>query len=112
MPSNAFTMRPPRAVVSTIATPVRVPGPGRLVLHATRRSNAVALVTACQAAREIDRARSVVLRCKANAATRAAQRRGAVRLSVTVTYTPTGGTARTSTARTVVLKSTRPAFTG
>lgn len=112
MPSNAFTMRPPRAVVSTIATPVRVPGPGRLVLHATRNSNAAARVTACRATRSVDRARSVVLRCKANAATRAAQRRGAVRLSVTVTYTPTGGTARTSTARTVVLKSTRPAFTG
>ncbi|MBU3674902.1 MAG: hypothetical protein FGM34_07640 [Solirubrobacteraceae bacterium] len=111
-PSNVFSMRAPRAVVSTIATTVRVPGPGRLVLRATRNGNAAALVTACQAAREIDRARSVALRCKANAATRAAQRRGAVRLSVTVTYTPTGGTARTSTARTVILKSTRPAFTG
>ena len=105
-------MRAPRAIISTVATTMRVPGPGTIVLRATRNSNAAALVTACQATRAVDRARSVALRCKANAATRAAQRRGAVRLSVTVTYTPTGGTARTSAPRTVVLKSTRPAFTG
>ena len=105
-------MSAPVAVGSAIATGVRVPGPGRLVLRATRSGNAAARVTACQATRAVTRARSVVLTCRANAATRSAQRRGAVRLRVTVTYTPTGGTARTSAARTIVLKKTRPAYTG
>ncbi|MFM8884127.1 MAG: GLUG motif-containing protein [Solirubrobacterales bacterium] len=111
-PSNAFSMRAPGAIGSSVTSTVRVPGPGRLVMRATRNSNVAARLTACRVSKEVDRARSVVLTCRANAATRAAQRRGAVRLSVTVTYTPTGGTARTSAARTVVLKSTKPSYTG
>ncbi|MFM9139205.1 MAG: hypothetical protein ACKOTH_01385 [Solirubrobacterales bacterium] len=105
-------MRAPGAIGSSVTSTVRVPGPGRLVMRATRNSNVAARLTACRVSKEVDRARSVVLTCRANAATRAAQRRGAVRLSVTVTYPPTGGTARTSAARTVVLKSTKPSYTG
>jgi hypothetical protein len=105
-------MKRPGAVGSTVRTTVRVPGPGIVVLRATRNTTAAARLTACRTTRDVSRARSVVVTCRTNAATRAAQRRGAVRLGVTVTYTPTGGTARTSTARAVVLKSLKPSYTG
>ena len=111
-PSNAFTVRKVRAVGSSVITKVTVPGPGTLVLKATRKVKAAARVTACRSSKGVTRARNVVLSCKANSATRKAQQRGPVRLSVRVTYTPRDGTSRTSSPRTVVLKGTQPSYTG
>lgn len=112
-PSNSFTVRSTRAARSTITTRVNVPGAGRITQRATRstRSGASARALVCTTSRTASRAATYTLTCKANSATRKAQRRGAVRVLVRTTFTPTGGTARTI-SRTVVLPSLKPKYTG
>ena len=106
-PSNTFTTRKGAAGGSAVTTRVSVPGPGRLVQRGTRpartsMAHAVGRVTACAGARTVAKAGTVTITCKLNAATRAARRSGSVTLRVATTFTPTGGTART-TAQVVVL---------
>jgi hypothetical protein len=92
---------------------VTVPGPGALRQRGTRstRSGAAARSLVCTDSKNAKRAGTYTLECEANAATRRAQRKGAVRVRITTTYTPTGGTART-VSRTVVLPAIKPRRTG
>jgi len=105
--SNTFTARKGAASGNAVTTRVAVPGPGRLVQRGTRparasMAHAVGRVTACTGTRTVAKAGTVTITCKLNAATRAARRSGAVTMRVATTFTPTGGTART-TAQVVVL---------
>ena len=106
-PSNAFTITRGKAQASGVVTRVTLPGAGRIVQRGTRAgagrgANAVKRVTACTGTGTAKRAGAVTVTCRLNAATRAARRRGAVRVQVSTTFTPTGGIARTTT-QTVVL---------
>ena len=105
--SNTFTARKGSVSGEAITTRVAVPGPGRLIQRGTRparasMAHAVGRVTACTGARTVAKAGTVAITCRLNAATRAARRSGAVTMRVATTFTPTGGTART-TSQVVVL---------
>lgn len=111
-PSPASTFRAVSAATAsgTVATIARVPGPGKLVMKVTRSAGGrwVAVGSARKTAGKSGR---YALRCKVDSATRRAQKKGRVRLRVSTTFTPTGGTARTVT-RYVWLRSAKPSYTG
>ena len=116
VPSNRFTVGSAAATGSTVRTRIRVPGPGRITQRGTRsrRSGAAARVLVCRDSKSARRAGSYTLSCRANAATRRAQRSGKVRVLLRTTYTPTGGSANTR-SRLVTLPSRKPRpprFTG
>ncbi|MFM8560920.1 MAG: hypothetical protein ACKOB9_02345 [Solirubrobacterales bacterium] len=69
------------------------------------------LPLACTATRTASRAGTYTLTCRLNSAARKARRKGALRLRVLTTFTPTGGTSR-SAARVAVFRSLKPSYTG
>lgn len=110
-PSNVFTVRTPLVVGTGIRTLVRVPGPGRITQAGTRRSGGK-VIGACRSASVTATAAGTFrLRCVLNGATRAARRKGPVRVRLTTIFRPSGGTARAVT-RVVVLRSLKPRYTG
>ena len=64
------------------------------------------MLPACHASRTVTRAGTFVITCRINAATTLARHHGAVRVRLTTTFTPAGGTPR-SVTRTVVLSRLR-----
>jgi hypothetical protein len=68
-------------------------------------------VKACSGSRKITKAGRYRIDCKLTSAARSARRRGAIRVTLTTTFTPTGGTAR-SVTRTITLKKTSSGVTG
>ena len=61
--------------------------------------------------RKITKAGRYKINCTLTARARSARRRGAIRVTLTTTFTPTGGTAR-SVTRNVTLKKTSSGVTG
>ena len=68
-------------------------------------------VTACKASKKITKAGRYKVNCTLTSAARSARRRGPIRVTLTTTFTPTGGTAR-SVTRTITLKKTSSGVTG
>ena len=114
-PSNAFKLSAASISGRSIRTRITVTDPGRISQRGTRatRSSAARVVSAavCSTSRSASKAGTYTLTCKVNAATRKAQKKGAVRVLLTTTFTPTGGTARTA-YRVAVLRSLKPRYTG
>ena len=111
--SNEFVFRPPGgSSQETLESRVTVPGSGSLNQSATRNVGGKRVRACTGAVRLVKRAGTYRLSCRQSAATLAARTRGAVRVRVCVTYTPTGGTANRK-CRNVILKSLKkPSFTG
>ena len=113
-PSHSFRISSSRSSGSSIVTRLRVPGPGKLSQRATYRTRGTrssATRTACTTLRTASKAGTYTLTCRLNAAARKQRRDGRLRVAVRTTFTPTGGTAR-STVRTVVFASLKPRYTG
>jgi uncharacterized repeat protein (TIGR02543 family) len=110
-PSNSFTVRSPLLVGTGIRTLVRVPGPGVIRQSGTFRSRGKVRRACISSSRAASAAGTYRLRCQLTKAARAARKKGAVRVRLTTTFTPTGGTSR-AVVRTVVLRSLKPRFTG
>ena len=114
-PSNAFKLSAASISGRSIRTRITVTDPGRISQRGTRaaRSSAARVVSAavCSTSRAASKAGTYTLTCKVNAATRKAQKKGVVRVLLTTTFTPTGGTARTA-YRVAVLRSLKPRYTG
>ena len=118
-PSSTFTAAKGQARGLGVTTRVTVPGAGRIAQRGTRAAsgtaaNAVRRVAACTGARTARAAGTVTVTCRLTAATQAARRTGAVTMRLATTFTPTGGTARTTTQVVVLPKLTvrRSAVTG
>lgn len=110
-PSNDFSEGKPQVGRTRVVTPVTVPGRGTITQSATRRRGNKRVRACRTVTRKPSAAGTYRLACRLNAATRAARRRGTVRIRLTTTYKPTGGTARART-RLVVLPSLKPRYTG
>lgn len=114
-PSNAFTAETPTFSTTNstimISTTLTVPGDGQLKQSVSGVARKKA--TLCSTTKVAKRAGTYTLTCLLGAKSRTALSGGAIRLTITTTFAPTGGTAR-STSRTVVvprtpLKPTKPA---
>ena len=68
-------------------------------------------VTACVGSKKLTKAGRYTINCKLTAAARSARRRGAIRLTLITTFSPTGGTA-SAIERKVTLKRTSSGVTG
>ena len=93
-PSNAFTILRMRATRSSVTTRIRLPGPGRITQRGTFRASAPR--TACTTSRAVRGAATVTLSCPLVAAARAARATSPLRVAMKTTFTPNGGTARTT----------------
>ncbi len=105
-PSNRFTTTPSTVRGSAILTRIRVPDAGKITQRATyspRRASSTATRTACTASRTAKAAGTYTLVCRLNPAARAQRREGTLRLRLRTTFTPTGGSARSS-VRTVLVR--------
>ena len=71
--------------------------------YSPRRASSTATRTACTASRTATRAGTYTLVCRLNPAARAQRTKGTLRLRLRTTFTPTGGTARSS-VRTVLVR--------
>ena len=100
-----------------LVTRVTVPGPGVIAQRGTfgrsvtRGASRGSGKTACRTTRTITREGTYTLKCRLNSMARKARLKGRLRVLARTTFTPTGGTGRT-TARTVVFSSLKPRFTG
>jgi len=113
-PPNRFTIASTSASGSTAVTRVRVPGAGKLTQrgrYRTRGAGSSATRTACTTSRTAKKAGTYTLKCRLNAAARRQREKGRLRVVIRTTFTPTGGTARSS-LRTIVFGSTKPRYTG
>jgi hypothetical protein len=114
-PSNAFRAKTPTVSTtnSTIAIrmALRLPGPGvaKLSITGVARKRA----TLCSTKVTVKRAGSYTLDCLLGWRTRTALTRGALRLTIATTFTPTGGTSKTTTQSLILprapLRGTQPA---
>ncbi len=105
LPSNYFRVRSVKVGVKALTSTVVIPGPGTLTQRVTRRSGRKVL-TVCKTSRKATRAGTVKLTCKLSAATRKARAKGALRVSMKTTFTPTGGLPASKT-QAVTLKRKR-----
>jgi hypothetical protein len=113
-PSNRFTIASTSASGSMAVTRVRVPGAGKLSQrgsYRTRGAGSSATRTACTASRTAKKAGTYTLKCRLDAAARRQREKGRLRVVIRTTFTPTGGTARSS-LRTIVFGSLKPRYTG
>ena len=94
MPSNVFTATKATAKLTgasiVLTTRVKVPGAGRIFQVATTKQGAQ-VTTRCKAVKKASRAATYTLTCKIGKAGRAALRKAKMTLTVTTTFTPTGG---------------------
>lgn len=102
VPAAASTADPFRVKGGKIRTRVSVTGAGRVTFTGTlgraRRSTVV-----CTMTRTFKQRASAWMVCEPNAATQARREAGPVSVVLTMTFTPTGGKAKTSRVGTVVL---------
>ena len=112
-PPNTFTVTTAGSNSSSLRTRVTVPGPGTLRQRGVRASGtrSSAVRSACTGSRDVPTAGTYSFPCRTSAATRRAQRRGKVRIVLTTSFTPTGGTTASS-SRTVTLPALKPRYTG
>lgn len=108
---NTFTVRTPLLVGTGIRTLVAVPGPGVVRQAGTFRYRGKIRQACGSGALAAPAAGVVRMRCRLSDVARAARKKGAVRVLLATTYTPTGGTANV-VLRTVVLRSLKPRYTG
>jgi hypothetical protein len=94
MPSNVFTVTKAKAKLTgasiVLTTRAKVPGAGKIVQTATTKQGAK-VTTRCRAAKTAAGAATYTLTCKIGKAGRAALRKAKMTLTVTTTFTPTGG---------------------
>ena len=94
---------------------IQVPGPGRLtqsgILVGARGSRSSSSVLACRSSVAVSRARVVQIGCRLSSSTAKKLQARSLRLRVTVSFTPVGGTAQ-SLSRTVRLPKIKPSYTG
>lgn len=106
-PSNTFTLSQSRVSSSTLSAVITVKGPGVATQRGSfTRARSAQKLTACTSSRKITKAGGYRLTCELTTAIRSARRRGAVSVSLTTTFKPTGGAART-VKRSVRLAKTR-----
>jgi len=104
IPSNAFTVTKAKAKVTgasiVLTTTATVPGAGKIVQTGTTRKGAK-VTTLCTVATTASRGATYTLICKIGKAGRAALRKAKTTLTVTTTFTPTGGAlaAKTQTVK-------------
>ena len=114
-PSNTFTLSPSRVLGSSITSLIIVTGRGVTNQRGSFSGGAGArnskTLTACRSSRKITKAGRYKLTCTLTSAARSARRRGPIRVTLTTTFTPTGGTARSAT-RKVTLKKASSGVTG
>ncbi|MSX03178.1 MAG: hypothetical protein F2813_08480 [Actinobacteria bacterium] len=114
-PSNAFSIRATGASTNSLGSVIVVPGAGKATQKGTYGSASGARsakrTTACSGSKTIKKAGRYKLACKLTSSARSARRKHAIRVTLSTTYTPTGGTARTATRR-VVLRKTTSGVTG
>ena len=114
-PSNAFTLAPSGSSTSSLQSVITTNGPGVAQQQGSFSSLSGARsakeLIACTSSRKLAKAGRYTLGCKLTSAVRSARRRGAVRVLLRTTFTPTGGAARTIT-RVVTLKKTSSGVTG
>jgi hypothetical protein len=79
-----------------LTTRVRVPGAGKIVQTATTKKGAK-VTRRCRAAKTAAGAATYTLKCKIGKAGRTALRRAKMTLTVTTTFTPTGGVKASKT---------------
>ena len=100
MPSNVFTVTKAKAKITgasiVLTTTAKVPGAGKIVQTATTKQGAK-VTTRCRAAKTAAGAATYTLTCKIGKAGRAALRRAKMTLTVTTTFTPTGGVLASKT---------------
>ena len=115
IPSNKFILSPVLKNNSSLLSVIVVKGPGVAIQLGTFNRSSVARSTkrvkACQDSLKITKAGRYKLSCKLTAAARSARRNGSIRVTLTTTFKPTGGSARTVT-RVVKLKQTSNGITG
>ena len=94
MPSNVFTVSKAKAKITgasiVLTTTTKVPGAGKIVQTATAKQGAKVTMR-CRAAKTAAGAATYTLTCKIGKAGRAALRKAKMTLTVTTTFTPTGG---------------------
>ncbi len=99
-PSNVFTVSRAKAKITgasiVLTTRVRVPGVGRIVQTATTKKGAK-VTRRCRAAKTAAGAATYTLKCKIGKAGRTALRKAKMTLTVTTTFTPTGGVKASKT---------------
>ena len=114
-PSNRFVLSPVAASSSALQSVIVTSSPGAATQRGTFNSSSTARsakrVTACADSKKNTKAGRYKLTCELTSAARSARRRGAIRVTLTTTFKPTGGTAR-SVTRTVTLKKTSSGVTG
>ena len=114
-PTHTLTLSPIRVLGSSIRSFIIVTGPGVANQRGSFSGGAGArnskTLTACRSSRTITKAGRYKVSCKLTAAARSARRRGPIRVTLTTTFTPTGGTAR-SVSRTITLTKTSSGVTG
>jgi hypothetical protein len=114
-PSNRFVLSPVTASSSALKSVIVTSSPGAATQRGTFNSPSTARsakrLTACAGSKKLTKAGRYKLTCKLTSAARSARRRGAIRVTLTTTFKPTGGTAR-SVTRTVTLKKTSSGITG
>jgi hypothetical protein len=109
-PTNRFLVLSARGRASAIDSRVRTYDAGRLAQAAVFRSGGRERIACVSASRAV-KAGTSRMRCVLTGAARAARRKGAVRVQLATTFTPTGGTQRT-VLRTVVLRALKPNYAG
>ena len=114
-PSNKFVTLPVDATNSALQSTLVVSDPGIATQKGTfiysSGARSARRLTACTGSRTITKAGRYKINCTLTAGARSARRRGAIRVTLTTTFTPTGGTAR-SVTRNVTLKKTSSGVTG
>jgi len=109
-PTNQFLILWTRARGSSIHTRLRTYDDGRLAQAAVFRSGGRERIACVSVSRAV-KAGTTRMRCVLTGAARAARRKGAVRVDLATTFTPTGGSQRTVIRRVTVPRST-PGYTG
>ena len=113
--SNKFVTLPVDATNSALQSTLVVSDPGVATQKGTfiysSGARSARRLAACTGSRKITKAGRYKINCTLTAGARSARRRSSIRVTLTTTFTPTGGTAR-SVTRTVTLKKTSSGVTG
>jgi hypothetical protein len=111
----AFAVVPTSATSSVLKSTIIVLRPGTETQRGTFNGSSAArsarTLTACTGSKKITKAGRHKLNCNLTSAARSARRRGSIRVTLTTTFTPTGGVAST-VSRTVTLKKSSSGVTG
>ena len=88
----------PRVVGTKLVTTITAPGAGAITQTAVSKKGRKS-TTRCRVRQSVNSAGDLTITCSLNARARAALRRAKLRLTVTTTFTPTGGKATTRVAK-------------